>query len=100
MGCGQWTREQRGNAHSQWVLTGWQECTSNFGHWCCFRFRFLFLRKFFSGVARKRKRLGASVYMHGVTQRGPTYELTMLQSRLLSSFFLVRRRWGMGLRRR
>lgn len=77
-------------------LTGWQECTSNFGHWCCFRFRFLFLRKFFSGVARKRKRLGASVYMHGVTQRGPTYELTMLQSRLLSSFFLVRRRWGMG----
>lgn len=59
-----------------------------------------FFRKFFSGVARKRKRLGASVYMHGVTQRGPTYELTMLQSRLLSSFFLVRRRWGMGLRRR
>lgn len=30
-------------------LTGWQECTSNFGHWCCFRFRFLILRKFFLG---------------------------------------------------
>lgn len=29
-------------------LTGWQECTSNFGHWCCFRFR---CARFFWGEA-------------------------------------------------